>query len=63
MKNYIKEELREFFKEFWSKQPKNNKRVDGNVSRMSGYVATEQEFEERCKELGMPRPEFIMSSV
>ena len=77
MEPQIKEEMKQFFGEFWE-NPENverfkvgaDKRAEsancrlsrGNVALMSGYVATESEFEKRCGELRMPVPEFVVAT-
>jgi len=78
VEQHIKEEMRLFFQKFWSKQPKNDEQVKmradekamsvncrlvrGNISLMNGYVSTDREFEEWCKELCAPSPELVATN-
>jgi len=75
MKPQVKSELQRFSREFWG-DSKNVERfqagaadramsagcrlVRGNVALMSGFVAAEQEFHERCEKLGLPALEFVV---
>lgn len=76
MESYDKEKVQQFFQRFWSNpanatsfeadaakraETVNSRLVRGSVALMSNYVATEQEFEDTCKELGIQVPAFVMS--
>jgi len=66
---YDREEMREFFAGFWSNPEnvahfKKGAAMRGNVGRLKAInaISTEEDFQEMCRETGMPYLNFVVST-